>query len=239
MFVRRLTPTECERLQGFPDGWTLEDSEGKTIADSPRYRMLGNAVTVNVAHWIGIRLAAWFAAHGVRAEGSNPWWTRPTTWRHSKRAVDLYCGDVRETLRQLPEASVQCVCTSPPYWGLRDYGIAPQVWGGLSDPACRTAGHVWEPTRWYTEALAGGVDGEAFSEPGPDNAERLKRARWREAANCSPCGAWQGALGLEPTPDLYVAHLVEVFREVLARAPGGRHPVAQYGRFLCTVNSAS
>jgi DNA (cytosine-5)-methyltransferase 1 len=47
---RRLTPKECERLQGFPDGWT----EG--LADGPRYRMMGNAVTVNVAEWIGRRL---------------------------------------------------------------------------------------------------------------------------------------------------------------------------------------
>jgi DNA (cytosine-5)-methyltransferase 1 len=44
--VRRLTPLECERLQGFPDGWT----EGH--ADSHRYRMLGNAVAVPVAEWI-------------------------------------------------------------------------------------------------------------------------------------------------------------------------------------------
>ncbi len=50
MTVRRLTPTECERLQGFPDGWT----EG--FADSVRYRMLGNAVTVSVAEWIGKRI---------------------------------------------------------------------------------------------------------------------------------------------------------------------------------------
>jgi len=48
--VRRLTPIECERLQGFPDGWT----EG--LSDSARYRCLGNAVTVNVAEWIGRRL---------------------------------------------------------------------------------------------------------------------------------------------------------------------------------------
>ena len=40
--IRRLTPTECERLQGFPDGWT----EG--ISDTQRYKCLGNAVTVNV-----------------------------------------------------------------------------------------------------------------------------------------------------------------------------------------------
>ena len=50
MSVRRLTPTECERLQGFPDGWTDGES------DSARYRMLGNAVCVPVAAWIAQRL---------------------------------------------------------------------------------------------------------------------------------------------------------------------------------------
>lgn len=52
--VRRLTPTECERLQGFPDGWTLLP-DGNT-PDSPRYRALGNAVAVPVAEWIGWRI---------------------------------------------------------------------------------------------------------------------------------------------------------------------------------------
>jgi len=50
--VRRLTPVECERLQGFPDGWTAGQS------DAARYRQLGNAVTVNVAEWIGRRIVA-------------------------------------------------------------------------------------------------------------------------------------------------------------------------------------
>ena len=48
--IRRLTPTECERLQGFPDGWT----EG--ISDSQRYKCLGNAVTTNVIQAIGEKL---------------------------------------------------------------------------------------------------------------------------------------------------------------------------------------
>ena len=48
--VRRLTPRECERLQGFPDDWTAGH------ADSRRYQMLGNAVAVPVAEWIGRRL---------------------------------------------------------------------------------------------------------------------------------------------------------------------------------------
>jgi site-specific DNA-cytosine methylase len=48
--VRRLTPMECERLQGFPDGWT------ETQSDSQRYRQMGNAVTVNVIESIGQQL---------------------------------------------------------------------------------------------------------------------------------------------------------------------------------------
>lgn len=48
--VRRLTPMECERLQGFPDGWTESQS------DSQRYRQMGNAVTVNVIQSIGTQL---------------------------------------------------------------------------------------------------------------------------------------------------------------------------------------
>lgn len=56
--VRRLTPTECERLQGFPDGHTALAADDREIADTHRYRMLGNAVTVNVAEWIGKRLYA-------------------------------------------------------------------------------------------------------------------------------------------------------------------------------------
>lgn len=56
MGVRRLTPRECERLQGFPDDWTLLDADGKKVADTHRYRFMGNAVTVNVIEWIGRRM---------------------------------------------------------------------------------------------------------------------------------------------------------------------------------------
>ena len=64
--VRRLTPVECCRLQGFPDDWNSEGitKEGKRIpmADAPRYRQLGNAVTVNVANWIANNLATVYDA---------------------------------------------------------------------------------------------------------------------------------------------------------------------------------
>jgi len=50
MRIRRLTPTECERLQGFPDGWT------QGVSDTQRYKLLGNAVTVNVIEFLGEKL---------------------------------------------------------------------------------------------------------------------------------------------------------------------------------------
>lgn len=49
-YLRRLTPVECERLQGFTDGWT------ECVSDSQRYKQMGNAVTVNVVAWIGAKL---------------------------------------------------------------------------------------------------------------------------------------------------------------------------------------
>lgn len=55
--VRRLTPRECEALQGFPPDWTLIDWRGKPAPDSRRYAALGDAVTVPVARWLGERLA--------------------------------------------------------------------------------------------------------------------------------------------------------------------------------------
>lgn len=56
--IRRLTPIECERLQGFPDGWTDIPWRGKDSApDGPRYKALGNSMAVPVMRWIGGRIA--------------------------------------------------------------------------------------------------------------------------------------------------------------------------------------
>ncbi len=61
MTVRRLTPRECERLQGFPDDWTLIPWRNKSAdqcPDGPRYKALGNSMAVNCMAWIGERIAA-------------------------------------------------------------------------------------------------------------------------------------------------------------------------------------
>ena len=65
--VRRLTPRECERLQGFPDDYTLITHRGKPAADGPRYKALGNSMAVNVMRVIGERIALIDAMNEARA----------------------------------------------------------------------------------------------------------------------------------------------------------------------------
>jgi DNA (cytosine-5)-methyltransferase 1 len=62
--VRRLIPVECERIQGFPDGWSIPDHDNRDPdeLDSLRYHALGNAVTVPVAQWLAKRIGTWLEA---------------------------------------------------------------------------------------------------------------------------------------------------------------------------------
>ena len=123
--------------------------------------------------------------------------------------VQLYEGDCLEVMRDLPAESVQTCVTSPPYWGLRDYGLPPAVWG--RDEGCE---HVWgietTQTAGRNDSGVSASSGDSFHGQsdgygGPQIAS--------QGAFCA-CGAWRGSLGLEPTIDLYVEHMVEVFREV-------------------------
>ncbi len=104
---------------------------------------------------------------------------------HGETGARVLAGDAIDVLGSLPAGLAQTCITSPPYWGLRDYGVARRAWGG--DPACR---HRW------------GAGGSG------------RRAGDSGARFCRRCGAWKGCLGLEPDPDLYVEHLVSVLREV-------------------------
>lgn len=70
MQVRRLTPTECERLQGFPDGHTAIPYRNKPACDGPRYKALGNSMAVPVMAWIGDRIAQVDAIAEAQKEGA-------------------------------------------------------------------------------------------------------------------------------------------------------------------------
>lgn len=110
-------------------------------------------------------------------------------------------GDVRDVLRTLPDKRFHCCVTSPPYWGLRDYQLPPSVWGG--DRACL---HEW-----------GCVvrSDKANKMRGPNGVQKnIAGTVPKEAGQYCRCGAWFGCLGLEPTPEQFVANMVEVFREV-------------------------
>jgi DNA modification methylase len=120
-------------------------------------------------------------------------------------SVRILVGDARAGLAALPAESVHCVVTSPPYWGLRDYGLPPTVWGG-EDPGCA---HAWATA--IHPGMSGGMASPMQAHKGLQNFQAFGPT---EHATCARCGAWRGALGLEPTPAAYVAHLVEVFRAV-------------------------
>ena len=120
--------------------------------------------------------------------------------------LTLYGGDCRDVMAAMEPESVQCVVTSPPYFGLRDYGIAPSVWGGDAHEH-EWALHERGLNNRHAVALARGNEG---TEKGGTANHRDYRIR----SQFCPCGAWLGVLGLEPTVELYVAHMVEVFAAV-------------------------
>lgn len=121
----------------------------------------------------------------------------------TERTNKFHQGHVQNVLASWPDECVDMAICSPPYWGLRAYDCPPQMWDGKRDCV-----HVW---------------GEKGMGHHPGQVEQTK---WKNAeasgkgqnANsgqfCNKCGSWQGHLGLEPTYQLYMDHLIQVFREV-------------------------
>jgi DNA modification methylase len=114
---------------------------------------------------------------------------------------DILIGDCRARLKELPDESVHCVVTSPPYFGLRDYGTA--TWEGGNDITCNHRKVVDADFAVATSTLGGGKKTTGHLQEGFSSV-------------CGRCGARRidSQIGLEQTPDAYVAELVAVFREV-------------------------
>jgi len=120
--------------------------------------------------------------------------------------LEVIHSDALTALRTLPDESVQTCVTSPPYWGLRDYGLAPAVWDETVE--CQ---HEWEDLSYQIRSNDNkGNKGTEKQYTSPGSGGRDKPINH---AFCH-CGAWRGCLGLEPTPDLYINHLSQIFREV-------------------------
>lgn len=127
---------------------------------------------------------------------------------------DIYEGNCIEVLKTMPDESINCVMTSPPYWALRDYGIKEDIiWDG--DNTCK---HNWEKDLPF----AGQVSRNKDLTTGFQNKAKICSNGQIPTSNnkptsgnfCSKCNAWKGQLGLEPIFDLYIKHLCDIFDEV-------------------------
>ncbi len=129
---------------------------------------------------------------------------------YSNAGIMIYNAHVLDALQAMDAESVQCVVTSPPYWGLRDYGIEGQVWGDSGD-----CGHEWDEQILKGEARLNEAisNMENSASPRKTNPEAFQKVEHKHAF-CLHCSAWKGSLGLEPTPELFIQHIVQVFREV-------------------------
>jgi DNA modification methylase len=116
-------------------------------------------------------------------------------------AARILIGDVRTRLADIPDNTIQACITSPPYWGLRDYGTA--TWEG-GDSSCD---HLGKPM-----ATKANINRNC----GTGNDVKNASAREFYKETCGKCGARRidSQIGLEQTPDEYVAEMVAVFREV-------------------------
>ena len=122
-------------------------------------------------------------------------------------SLRVIAGDALTELRNLPSESVHCCVTSPPYWGLRDYGTAS--WEG-GDEECD---HVASPHSSMRPERSRATS-DTFHGSMTTNYAKDAGTPYREV--CGKCGAKRidSQLGLERTPEEYVAKMVEVFREV-------------------------
>ncbi len=120
-------------------------------------------------------------------------------------------GDALTKLRELPDERVHCCVTSPPYWGLRDYGTAEWEGGGGTEcDHAETSGTLHSSTLGKPSRT---FHGSAASYQGLDANGAHKK---QFSNDCGKCGAKRidSQLGLEKTPEEYVAKMVEIFREV-------------------------
>ena len=114
--------------------------------------------------------------------------------------IQIINGNALDELKKLPDESVDCVVTSPPYYGLRSYKGAETIWGG--ENKCE---HEFEISTHYTP----GQSDKATTYTPIKGLEK----KWEEGY-CSKCGAWKGQLGLEPTYQMYLEHLLMITAEL-------------------------
>jgi len=120
----------------------------------------------------------------------------------------LYCGHALIELAAMPAESVDMCITSPPYWGLRTYKTEPMIWG---DNHCE---HEWGDLIPNPMVKSGKHGPASIVAIGTKIAEHAVRKESNQGSFCLKCNAWRGEIGLEPTIELYIEHLILIFNEV-------------------------
>jgi site-specific DNA-methyltransferase (adenine-specific) len=111
-------------------------------------------------------------------------------------------GNCLSVLKSIPDNSINMIFTSPPYWGLRNYGGIPEIWGGD-----KNHDHVW--TDFTRKGISGGIKSKKVQIKDESNFQIVPDSN---QSFCF-CGAWKGELGQEPNYKYFIIHLVEIFNE--------------------------
>ena len=122
--------------------------------------------------------------------------------------IKLLNGNVLDMLKTIADESVDCIASSPPYYGLRSYKGADTIWGG--NPGCE---HEWISQQNHKDNLRFRDPNHVASVGNNKNAEIYSNPTVL-SGTCSKCGAWKGQLGLEPSYQMYIDHLMLVMKEL-------------------------
>ena len=136
-------------------------------------------------------------------------------------AHTVWVGDCLDKLRSMNDETVDCCITSPPYYGLRNYGGEGRWWGGIID--CEhEKGDIHTHQRRSNDK--GSAGRKQTTNKGSGNRDTPS-----EHCYCLKCDAWFGQLGLEPTPEDFVANLVERWPKPIKVDCPERTPVKMAG----------
>lgn len=119
---------------------------------------------------------------------------------------NILIGNVLEKIKSIEDKSVDCIVTSPPYYAMRNYGTELQIWDEKSN-----CDHEWEEIKIRRMNLSGGKTKKQLTNKGSFAVDYNNR--YAISYKCKHCGVWKGELGQEPTVELYISHLVQIFNE--------------------------
>ena len=124
-------------------------------------------------------------------------------------------GDALKKLKELPDKSINMLMTSPPYWALRDYGTDVEtIWDERYDKGIKGCWNGGEHDFELKDVQAGTQHWNQGGKVIPYKERKIHYEKLMQVGFCNKCGAWKGQLGLEPTFDLYIKHLCDIFDEV-------------------------